>query len=146
MQEVFWGIIAIFILLCSISDLKQRKIYMEIVIFFFPFLLLYGMLWGKATVYEWIEDIALGAVLLLLGILWRNQIGLGDGVFLLMLGMVWNIRFLMWSTIIASAALGVFGGIMILMGKADKRCKLPFVPFMAVSVLGNLLYGIWKPI
>ena len=146
MQKVFWGMIAVFILLCFITDLKQRKIYMEIVIFFFPFHFFYGLLWGKATVYEWMMDMTLGAVLLLLGVVWRNQIGLGDGVFLLMLGMVWNIRFLMWSTIIASAALGIFGGIMILMGKTNKHCKLPFVPFMAVSILGNLVYGLWKPI
>ena len=142
MQEVFRGIIAVFILLCTITDWKQRKIYLEIVILFFPFCFLYGILWGKATVNEWFLDLFLGAALFLLGIVWKDQMGPGDGIFLLMLGMVWDIRFLMWSTILASAALGIFGGIMILLGKMDRHDRLPFIPFMAISILGNLLKDI----
>ena len=133
MQQMFKGIIFVFILLCTITDIKEKRIYWWMILVFLPFFLLYGISWGKSEPYEWVQDLALGAFLL----------SIGDGIFVFMMGMVWDVRFLMVSIISALLLLAFLGGCLMLAGKIDKKEKMPFVPFMALGIAGNILYGIY---
>ena len=143
MHQVFKGIIFVFILLCAITDIKEKRIYWWMILVFLPFFLLYGISWGKSEPYEWVQDLALGAFLLFVGVIWKEQIGIGDGIFVFMMGMVWDVRFLMVSIISALLLLAFVGGCLMLAGKIDKKEKMPFVPFMALGIAGNILYGIY---
>ena len=143
MQQMFKGIILVFILLCTITDIKEKKIYWWMILVFLPFFLFYGIYWGKSAPYEWVQDLALGAFLLFVGVIWKEQIGIGDGIFVFMMGMVWDVRFLMVSIIFALLLLAFLGGCLMLAGKIDKKEKMPFVPFMALGIAGNILYGIY---
>ena len=143
MQQMFKGIIFVFILLCTITDIKEKRIYWWMILVFLPFFLLYGISWGKSEPYEWVRDLALGAFLLFVGVIWKEQIGIGDGIFVFMRGMVWDVRFLMVSIISALLLLAFLGGCLMLAGKIDKKEKMPFVPFMALGIAGNILYGIY---
>lgn len=143
MQQMFKGIIFVFILLCTITDIKEKRIYWWMILVFLPFFLLYGISWGKSEPYEWVQDLAPGAFLLFVGVIWKEQIGIGDGIFVFMMGMVWDVRFLMVSIISALLLLAFLGGCLMLAGKIDKKEKMPFVPFMALGIAGNILYGIY---
>lgn len=143
MQQMLKGIIFVFIFLCTITDIKEKRIYWWMILVFLPFFLLYGISWGKSEPYEWVQDLALGAFLLFVGVIWKEQIGIGDGIFVFMMGMVWDVRFLMVSIISALLLLAFLGGCLMLAGKIDKKEKMPFVPFMALGIAGNILYGIY---
>ena len=118
-----------FLLILSIQDLKHRTISL------IPVILLGIVNAGLCVATgRGLKDVILGvipgvfAIMLSLGT--RGKLGLGDGLVLLVSGLVfdWNRVLSVWLLALVLSAL--FGLVLILMKKASIKTALPFVPFL----------------
>lgn len=132
---IFWLILV----LCSIRDLKKRQIC------FLPVIIgiVYGMLcelWLQNTdVYAVFLRCIPGICLAALAILSEGKIGFGDGLIVFMAGLYLPLFELLECIFFAFLLCTLFGGILILMGKGDRKTELPFVPFLlVVAILQNM--------
>lgn len=80
-----------------------------------------------------------GVLLLLIGFFSKEQIGYGDGICVMMSGMIFSLR-MVWLAIMFSFALLILMSIFLLfIKKARRDLRIPYIPFLLV---GTLL-GMW---
>lgn len=125
--------------LCSLEDMKYKKLtVMYILLFgivgvllhlFIPVCSIYSVLWGMV----------LGGILILISIITRGSVGMGDGILLVVtgvyLGGYGNLELFM--TGLLFAALWSLG--LIVLKKKKGKEEIAFVPFLLVSYLTMLL-------
>ena len=104
-----------------------------------------SVLVGEASVINAGMAFLPGVVALLLAYITREQIGYGDGLLLLAMGGCVGLR---QTVIIVGLALGasfLVSVVLVLLKKAERTQKLPFVPFLFVGWMiawgGGLLFG-----
>lgn len=92
--------------------------------------------------YRFIElvcGVGVGLAVLLAGIITKEQIGKGDGLFLMATGLFVggenNFRLLLWSTILCAVA----AGLLLLTKQCGRKERLPFVPFVLCAYVVSLL-------
>lgn len=96
-----------------------------------------SVIWGGGpSVGECLAGGALGVFFVIFGIVSR-EMGLGDGIVLLMLGLLAGIQGLISILFVALTVCAVTAAVLCILGKAGKRSRLPFVPFI---FFGFLLY------
>ncbi len=118
------------------TDIKYRKVPVMLPLFFlFTGAILNGYLLytGKTTVVTCILSLSVGVCMLLFAAVFRGSMGYGDGLMTLALGM-----FLRWEEIFAATCIGIFlmgigGGVLLALRKADRKTQIPFLPFLAVA-------------
>lgn len=126
----------------SLVDLHDRIIPNEAVIVGLAAGLLFQLLVPRIS---WLSALGGGAlgfgVLLLLGILYKGGMGMGDvklaGVFGLYLGLSGTLVALTLSFLVG----GVVSLLLLALGKVGRKDHIPFGPFLAIGALVAMLYG-----
>ena len=88
-----------------------------------------------------------GALVVLLAFLSRQAIGYGDGMILGACGCWLGMKRTLEIFFLASVGAAVFAGILLLRKKADRKDRLPFLPFLAAAqgaVLVWTVCGGWR--
>lgn len=125
----------ILLLLGSVWDVRRKKI---------PVLLLavggaVGVMTGIAGIWSgqaqnaaWIFGCLPGAGMVLLAFATREKIGYGDGILLIILGMLegWNVMTDLLSALFLAA---VFGIVLLALRRANAQTRIPFVPFLLAA-------------
>ena len=75
-----------------------------------------------------------GAVLLLIAFVTRQGVGYGDGLLLLSVGPAVGAAALLTGICVAVMASGLFSGVLLVMRKAGRKTRIPFVPFMTFGL------------
>ena len=70
----------------------------------------------------------------------RQEIGMGDGTMMLGIGPVFGVEALSISALFAMTLCGIYSIALIAFGKANKKTKIPFIPFLFVG-LGVSLFA-----
>ena len=81
-----------------------------------------------------------GLIFIGLTFLTRQEIGMGDGTMMLGIGPVFGVEVLSISALFAMTLCGIYSIALIAFGKANKKTKIPFIPFLLVG-LGVSLFA-----
>lgn len=124
----------VFLIFCSIFDLKNKKIPVILVMFFAGIgMICYFFAEGKSMM-SVLLSLLPGAALLALGHCTRESIGYGDGFIVLVLGL-----FIGFSRCAASVIAGffisaMFAIVLLLMKKVNGKSRIPYAPFLAAGL------------
>ena len=134
--------VLIVLIIEAVTDLKKQEINIPvsgimaaaaIPIYFFA---------KDISVLNSIIGIAEGLLLILISVMTKGQIGMGDGILLaacgLMLGGKDNFIMFFFACLFSA----VVSGLIMLVKKADKKTKIPFVPFMITGFLVMVLISL----
>ena len=89
-----------------------------------------------------IIGIAEGLLLILISVLTKGQIGLGDGILLAACGLMLGGRDNLIMFFFACLSSAVVSALIMIIKKADKKTKIPFVPFMIPGFLIMVLLSL----
>lgn len=138
-EDIVSAVLLIFMAVAAYQDWKEKEINV--------FLLLAAAFAGialqagvqKESILNVLPGVCVGIVVLLLAWLTGGSVGLGDGLMLIVTGIY--LKF--WGNInLLMMALAMAGGValfMIAVKKKGRNYRLPFVPFMLVAYLFQLL-------
>lgn len=93
------------------------------------------------TAVEWGFSILPGIVLLLSGWLSRWQIGAGDGVIVLVMGLWLGFAKTMAVLLMGMLFCSIFCGVLVFFKRAERRTEIPFVPFLLAACLIGRMMG-----
>lgn len=138
-ENITSAALLIFMAVAAYQDWKEKQInvYIFLVAASVGIVLRVGV--QEESVWSMLAGVAVGIVILLLAWLTGGSVGAGDGLMFMVSGIFlefWeNINLLMTSLTIA----GVVALFMIAVKKKGRKYRLPFVPFMLVAYLFQLL-------
>ena len=89
-----------------------------------------------------IIGIAEGLLLILISVLTKGQIGMGDGILLAACGLMLGGRDNLIMFFFACLSSAVVSALIMIIKKADKKTKIPFVPFMIPGFLIMVLLSL----
>lgn len=148
-ESVFWAseetlrqiVCTMYLAVCAVQDLRKRKISVRLCGFFgFISLVLNAgeILTGRREVLAFIGALLPGILLLVLALVSDGAAGIGDGICFLIAGTILGTRMtwalLMCSLVLASAC----GGVLMLLQKAGRKTRMPFLAFAAAAWGGIL--------
>lgn len=133
---LFKFVLFIWLLLCSLEDLKRQEINIVLIGLGSGLLFLISIFLGELNFWDRFAGFVLGLIIIILHKVTREQIGLGDGLILcatgIALGFNTNVAILINSLLFSA----VFSLIYIIIKKANKKTTIPFVPFVLLASLG----------
>lgn len=98
-------------------------------------ILLFAGCFGKVGWQSRLGGAAVGAVLLLLGFLSKEAIGYGDGMLVFICGIAYGFYETMALCFFAAAYAGCFSGILLMVRKAGRKTRIPFLPFLLLGYI-----------
>lgn len=129
--------------ICSVEDLIYRHIRIKWIAFFAAEGILCRICLWRQPVLELFTAIIPGFLVLLLAFVAKGGIGEGDGLLLMafgiFLGGAYTLRILMYAAFLA-AGCALF---LYLVKKKSRKYEMPFVPFLFLSFVGELLLRKW---
>ena len=136
---VYKNWVILVLIICTITDLKERKIYSKYCFINIACALavhIYNrdMFWGYL-----VGGVALGIVFVIVSIVSKEALGMGDAFMILTLGSIIGIKenfeILLWSFIIC----GVVSIIEVLLRKRKLNSKIPFAPYLLAGSIAGLV-------
>ena len=128
-------IVLLFLLLCSISDLRTRKISTMLLVIMSLFMVLLSLFFKRQGGGEIVGGVLIGIVFWLISKYSNETIGYGDSIMGIYLGGICMLEIVVTAFFLT--------GFVSLMGIVFKKWKnsvtLPFIPFLTVSYLGVLM-------
>ena len=135
MQQM-WRYIGTFLFLtvCSVQDIRRKKISVTVPVLF-AVLGIALDLWQQAYCAEYLPGIVLAGSTFLFAKVTQEQIGMGDGLVLLVLSLFLTGKELIPVFFTALSAAAMVSGVLLVMKRAGRRSRLAFVPFMTTALL-----------
>ena len=100
-----------------------------------------GILSGSMQAGDLFPAVIPGVFYLLMGRISGDQIGRGDGLTILVLGLFAGLPDTVLITAAAQFICAVLAGLMLVMKRADRNTRIPFVPFLLAAAAGLYLKG-----
>lgn len=135
-------IVNVYLLWGSLQDIRERKITDSYLRIGEIGSLIHRVIWflsGISSFSEWIYGLLPGVFLLIVAKLTGEKIGYGDGILLLILGNFLHFKEVWMLLQTALLLLMIFSFSLIFSKKADKKCEIPFLPFLWLA--HTILWG-----
>lgn len=129
------------LLLCSIKDMQKREISLSAAVFGFLFGIGFLLFDSDMDFYDAFLACLPGAGMMGLGFLSDGKIGIGDGILVLIGGFYFSLYCILQWLFFSFLAAAFFGGVMIVLKKADRKTELPFVPFLFLTAVVLYIMG-----
>lgn len=130
----------LFLTVCSVQDLKRKRISVANPLLFAVLGIILD-LWQQACWADYLPGILLGGSTILFAKLTQEQIGMGDGLVLLVLSLFLTGKELISVFLTALLAAAAVSGALLVLKRAGRRSRLAFVPFLTVAFLLQWLLG-----
>lgn len=131
MEYIIWTMI--FLMLCTISDLRSRTVNIIICIGNTVAAILVHIFCGSEDIVGLMFGVTIGCSFIALALLTREKIGIGDGFVILTVGTI-NANLLFVTSIIWSFLLSfVVSVVIIIIKKYDLKEEIPFVPYLLIG-------------
>lgn len=127
--------IAIFLLLCSIQDIREKKLSVRMLVLAGSLFFILSLAFDRISWDERIKNMLPGMLALVLAFLTREQVGYGDAACLIVLGNVVSVRTLSGAILTGLLLTDVCAAVLFFRKKANRRTMLPFAPFLAAGML-----------
>lgn len=144
-MEINIFLAGIFLFICVVTDIKKKKISVVACVVFFVAGLTVDILYKMESLEElgnmW-QSFLPGIILILLAVVTKEKIGKGDGLVMVVMGILLGIEksleiFMTALFLSAAVAIGL-----IITKKVKRNYEMPFVPFLAVGMCLMLLGGV----
>lgn len=132
--EIF---MTIFLGINTWTDIRKKEICLPVLFIF----LAGGMLWQIWQGTFWpggVLSLGIGICIILIALLSRGMIGLGDGLLILAMGSVMKAGELTGILFAALLLCGIYSGIELLVRKKTRSEEIPFAPFLLIGYLGGV--------
>lgn len=140
-MEISYILAFLFLLSCSIFDFKRKQIPVVIIIIFGVVSCLFVFTEESINWESLCADITPGIILLLISYATKQEIGYGDGLVVLLLGLLLGIKLCVAIVFIGLLLSSIVSIIKIVAFKANKHTRIPYVPFL-LTAWGVLMIGI----
>ncbi|MCR5156063.1 MAG: prepilin peptidase [Butyrivibrio sp.] len=141
---MIFGMIVLSVLgIISFRDIKEKEIPVWLILCCGALSLgrvIFLLTKGTLEPAELLISLVPGALLLLAGYVTRGGVGYGDGLLALSIGPAVGAAALATGMCIAVMGSGLFSGVLLILRKAGRKTRIPFVPFMALGV-GVMLFA-----
>lgn len=130
-----WSRVAVvgMLAICAAEDIRKKQIHLNLILAFGIVGVVFHMLWQMQTIENVLFGMGVGGALLLLSVLTRGKIGIGDGILLVVtgiyLGLEQNLELLVCSLFICA----VYALFLLAMRKRSRKDTVAFVPFVLIS-------------
>lgn len=138
-------LLLIFLIMSSLMDIKTKKISLCLCIAF----LLIGMGWntfchfkGIIHILDIVVSIIPGGILILLSLVTKQEIGLGDGIVVIIIGMLIGVEKTVMSLMTGLFISAFFSSFLIYIKKVQRSYQIPFIPFLTVGVVLVVIGGV----
>ena len=128
---------------CMVYDIRHREIPLLILLFGIAAALGIDLWWireGAVTVVETGAALLPGAFFLMTGFITREKVGYGDGLLLVILGLLlgaYRCFFILCIGLAFSAVVSLF---LLLFRRAGRHSRIPFAPFLVLG-MGVVFFG-----
>lgn len=134
----------LFLWICTVEDVKSQKVSLWICFSFGIFGSIFRIseviLNEKPeSIYPYLAGMGFAIVVIILGKLSGEQIGYGDGMVLLVLAFYRDWKFLIGSFMVAVFLSSLYGMIIFVLSGRKRGLRFPFIPFLFVGYVGNML-------
>ena len=133
---VIYILMFIVMLILSVQDIKNKEISAKLLVVSAIISLVgafIGVWKNNLSITDVVVSLLPGAGMLFLSFATRQQIGYGDGLVALVLGPAFGIRIMLLGIVIAFFGSSIFSIILLLLKKAEKKTRIPFVPFITLG-------------
>ncbi len=130
-----WSRVAVvgMLAICAAEDIRKKQIHLNLILAFGIIGVVFHMLWQMQTIENVLFGMGVGGALLLLSVLTRGKIGIGDGILLVVtgiyLGLEQNLELLVCSLFICA----VYALFLLALRKRSRKDTVAFVPFVLIS-------------
>jgi leader peptidase (prepilin peptidase)/N-methyltransferase len=139
--HIIYIILFLWLLLCSIQDIKKKTINIYLILTGFVMLLI-GMLWsGEYSFLYYFGGISLGLILLCISFITKDQVGTGDGLIVCITGLCLGFSRNAMLLVISLLGSAIFSIVLLTFKLAGRKKTIPFVPFLLLGYMGVLLFG-----
>lgn len=135
-------IAALYLILCTLKDIKTYTISLPLSILTGLTLIILRLSIPDTTIYSILLSLIPGCVILLLAYMTHESIGYGDGIVLNVIGIALGLNSLIFLLLMALIFSSVFALFLILKRKSGKT-TFPFVPFISCSYFTAWLFNIF---
>lgn len=131
----------IFLGICSVTDLLRKQIWWPFSLIVMVMAATIHFIQGKKGIWEILAGILLGAGLLFIAWATREAIGYGDGMVVAVCGASLGFVTVLQVLLLALCFAAVWSGLLLIFGKAKRKDRFPFVPFLLLAQLFIVLQG-----
>lgn len=138
----------VFLTICSITDIKKKQVSVMVCLLF----VLTGLVFNVISMNELKEirglwknllfSMAPGVILFLLAMATKEKIGKGDGLVMIVMGILLGMERSVQILMLASLMSAFVAVLLIVVRKVRKNQEIPFVPFLAVGMCLMILGGL----
>ena len=133
-------ILLVFLFLCSVWDCKVRKIPLWLCHVGIFFIIMCELLTKEISLQKMIGGILVGLFLLGLTKITRGQIGLGDGIVFIVIGVGLGLTESFFLLIESLCLLFLFCFIGLVVKKIKIKQRVPFIPFVFLAYILNVFF------
>lgn len=136
-EEMFW--LLLLLAICSYTDIRTRELSIKTMLIFGcigVFLLLRE---ASVTGFYIPTGMFVGIGVFVISRVSKGAIGEGDAILLTVTGVILSVREMIILITIASFLAGMFGVLLMICKRADRKKELPFVPFLFISYIGMVM-------
>jgi leader peptidase (prepilin peptidase)/N-methyltransferase len=142
--EALVGLVLVSLLvIITISDLTVMRIPNKILLFFFPICVMLRVLFsGGQAWWSYVLGAVIGSgIIVLISLVTRGGMGMGDAKLLLVCGSVVGITHILVAFVLACLIGSLIGGLLLLLNIIKRKQPIPFGPYLAVGILISYGYG-----
>ncbi|SFT29457.1 A24 family peptidase [Paenibacillus sp. BC26] len=141
--ELLTGLLLVSLsIIITVSDLKYMLIPNKVLIAFLPLLVLARLLHHDQPLWHYAVGAILGGgMLLLINLLSRGQMGLGDAKLFFVCGLAIGLPHILVAMLLACLTGSIVGGTLQLFHLVKRKQPIPFGPFLAIGTLAAYCFG-----
>jgi len=139
-EEIGNGIVGIFLIIGTITDCKTKKVPGMLVIAFPIIGMLFSLFFKEGNIWNWILGGVFGACFFILAKVTKEAIGYADAWILTGIGVLLGINTvltILFGALFLTIPISI---ILLLFKKGTKKTKLPFIPFLFVAFVIQILF------
>lgn len=141
-MKISYAVWFLFLLAVSWQDIKRKEISAKLLILIGIVGTSIQFFEGTVSLGSWFGGAALGAVLLFLGFVTREDIGYGDGWLVLVMGMSLGFQTSFLALLLALGISALAGGFLLVFKRVNRSYRIPFAPFLFLGcILSLAAYG-----
>ncbi len=135
MENINIIVVLLFLIISSLTDIKNKQIYIIPSMVFALVGFIINACTANISAYSLILGVITGLLLIVIGIISKGKIGIGDGIVVAILGIFLGFERNILTLILALMLSSTYSIGLILIKKYSKTYTIPFVPFITGGFL-----------
>lgn len=124
------------------EDIKTRRLSGKGIFLFAIVGGIISVLFPAYRIGQILLGMGIGGGLLIMSLLSKGGIGVGDGIVVLISGIYLGVQENCFLLLLALLVSSLYSGILWIVKKVDRKQKIPFIPFLLVGYIMRLVFGI----